>query len=532
MHEPKPGDVLELQTRTSDPIINIAKDTVLQERQLIVFVNTKRGAESQAEKMAGKLEASPELELLSNKALKVLSSPTKQCKRLATCLKRGVAFHHAGLHAKQRELIEEGFRDKVIKAICATPTLAAGVDLPAFRVIIRDLKRYGGPWGMTSIPVLEYEQMAGRAGRPGKDPWGEAICIAKNERESQHIVETYLRGEPEEVYSKLAVEPVLRTYILSLLAGEFINDERTLRGFFSRTFYAHQYGDTDKLRRILDRMVCKLREWEFLKGAGAADGFTSAADLRGDDELRATPLGRRVSELYLDPYTAHHLLNGLRRSASLVPNAFAWTHLCASCLELRPYVKVRNAEHDQVEEKLATEESRLLYLAPTRYSDEFDTYLDTIKTAMLFEDWMEEEDEESLLEKHGARPGELHAKLERMDWIVYAASELAKMASFHEQRKSLLQLRIRLKHGAKEELLPLLKLRGIGRARARKLFQNGIKDVTGVQRADITALSQLVGKAIAYKLKEQVGQNLSPEHVQTKPNKRKGQKALPDWDKT
>ena len=65
---------------------------------------------------------------------------------------------------KQRELIEDNFREGVIKIICATPTLAYGLSLPAFRSILKDLRRYG-PRGMAYIPVLEYLQMSGRAGR-------------------------------------------------------------------------------------------------------------------------------------------------------------------------------------------------------------------------------------------------------------------------------------------------------------------------------------------------------------------------------
>jgi helicase len=90
-----------------------------------------------------------------------------------------VAFHHAGLESSQRRLVEQGFKDHRIKCIIATPTLAAGVNIPARRVIIRDLWRYDGNFGMTPIPILEYKQQAGRAGRPRYDTIGEAITIAK-----------------------------------------------------------------------------------------------------------------------------------------------------------------------------------------------------------------------------------------------------------------------------------------------------------------------------------------------------------------
>ena len=105
----------------------------------------------------------------------------------------GIAFHHAGLTYKQRELLEDKFREGVVKIICSTPTLAAGLDLPAFRAIIRDMKRFTSR-GMVPIPVLEYFQMAGRAGRPGQEDYGEAIIIANTQKDIKYYVDNYLNG--------------------------------------------------------------------------------------------------------------------------------------------------------------------------------------------------------------------------------------------------------------------------------------------------------------------------------------------------
>lgn len=182
-----------------DPAIAIVLDTIQQHRQTLVFCMSKRAAESQAEKIAKSIkQGHPQHKDLAVKALAVLVHPTKQCKRLATCLEKGVAFHHAGLATKQRQLIEEAFRKGELHAICSTPTLAAGLDLPAFRAVIRDYKRFGQR-GMSNIPVLEYLQMAGRAGRPGKETHGEAILIAKDTLEEQYLQTTYLQGEVEDI---------------------------------------------------------------------------------------------------------------------------------------------------------------------------------------------------------------------------------------------------------------------------------------------------------------------------------------------
>ena len=133
---------MDIPQITTDPTVNVALDTLAKGKQGLVFCNTKSGAEKQAEEIAKKIKVgNAVLEELAGKIQKALSKPTKQCIRLGYCVKKGIAFHHAGLHAKQKELVEDAFRDGLIKIICSTPTLAAGLDLPAFRTIIRDLKR-------------------------------------------------------------------------------------------------------------------------------------------------------------------------------------------------------------------------------------------------------------------------------------------------------------------------------------------------------------------------------------------------------
>jgi helicase len=79
----------------------------------------------------------------------------------------------------------------------------------------------------------------------------------------------------------------------------------------------------------------------------------------------------------------------------------------------------------------------------------------------------------------------------------------------------------------REELLALLKLKNIGRIRARKLFFHGIKDIGAVKSADITTLVQLLGKKLALDVKEQVGQDF--RRVKIPERKRKGQISLKDY---
>jgi helicase len=169
-----------LETK-KDEALALVKDTLSKQAQILIFENSRRNAEASASKLCGLVYATPELEALSESVLATGESET--CQRLASYGARGIAFHHAGLLPEQRRLVEQGFRENKIKVIASTPTLAAGLNLPARRVLIKNYRRYEYGSGMVPIPVIEYRQMAGRAGRPGLDPYGESFLMAKNDSE-------------------------------------------------------------------------------------------------------------------------------------------------------------------------------------------------------------------------------------------------------------------------------------------------------------------------------------------------------------
>lgn len=539
---------MQLTDKYGDQLLNLAMDTINKDKQALVFCNTKRGAESQAEKISKKTQLHIDqlnyFEELSEQILKAVSSPTKQCRRLASCVKKGVAFHHSGLNSKQRELIEDNFRNNKLFIICSTPTLAAGLDLPAFRAIVKDTKRFsvGKGWGMTNIPVLEYEQMCGRAGRPGKEDFGEAILIANNEDEAEKLSELYIEGKPEDIYSKLAVEPVLRTYLLSLISTGFIKDYESMFDFFDNTFYAAQYGDLRKLHDILNKMLKLLEEWEFIIINGKSNVIEKDSLFQDANEIiepikdngetfRATPLGTRVAQLYLDPYTAAFLIKHLKKATSkkYSLNNFALLHLLSSTIELRPLLKPKQKDYDLIDEKLIEEEGSLLVPEPNNFSYDYEDFLAAIKTAMFFEDWIEESTEDQLFEKYAIRPGEIQAKKERADWLLYSCEELCKILAFQSFLTPLAKMRVRLEYGVKEDLLNLLRFKNIGKVRARTLYRNGIKSVGDIKSTEYTTLVKLIGPKNAANLKEQVGEKVRPEQIKVKPNKRKGQKSLGDF---
>ena len=119
---------------------------------------------------------------------------------------------------------------------------------------------------MKNIPVREYRQMAGRAGRPRYDKAGESIVLCKTEMDAEEVMRNYILGEMENIESKLGVQPVLRMHLLALIASKYIFDVDSMDDFFARTFYAQQYHDLDNLKRMLRGLVKELYELEFIDG--------------------------------------------------------------------------------------------------------------------------------------------------------------------------------------------------------------------------------------------------------------------------
>ena len=168
-------------------------------------------------------------------------------------------------------------------------------------------------------------------------------------------------------------------------------------------------------------------------------------------------------------------------------------------------------------------EDALLEDEPTLYDPEFDEFLGATKTAKMLDDWMDEKTEDVILERFNATPGELHNKLREADWLLYATVELAGLLNHKDVIKDFNRVRFRLEYGVREELLTLLKIEGVGRVRARKLHDAGIKTIGDVKKVDLTKLTQILGKGVALSVKKAVGETID-EPVPEK--KRKGQMGL------
>ena len=469
-----------------DAISGLVADIMSTGGQALVFVNTRRSTEALAKVVGSRIrhdldeKKKDHLKKVAESLSAAQDEPTSMGARLARCIENGAAFHNAGLTNPQRAIVEKEFRKGRLACIVATPTLAAGINLPARRVIVRDLNRFDVNFGLAPIPVLEVKQMCGRAGRPRYDKYGEAILFAKDIDEVDELMEDYFLSEPEAIESKLGSEPALRMHVLASVATGHVGTEEDLLAFFNRTFFAFAgdvYTIHGKIREVLDF----LEKEEFIN---RHDGF-----------LKPTFFGKRTSDLYIDPLSAVKMRDTLRK-----PRDDPIFHLWSICTTPdMPKLYLRRGDYAWVEQKI--EEAEFTFPI-----EDYDFFLAEVKTAALLDDWIAERTEEEVTKKFGIGPGDVRRMTDQAEWLLYSMAELGRI--FNKKKvRALTRLTTRVQYGVKEELLELISLRGVGRVRGRALHQRGFKTLRDLQKANPNDLARIptIGPALAMKIKEQVG---------------------------
>jgi len=160
-----------------------------------------------------------------------------------------------------------------------------------------------------------------------------------------------------------------------------------------------------------------------------------------------------------------------------------------------------------VEDKIEQNGGMFLLDVPDISSEEYDWFLSDVKTALLIEDWIEETPEEGILIKYNVGPGDIYNIVEMVGWILHAAREFARMYNF-ECVTDIGNLIMQVKYGCKIELLNLVSLKGIGRVRARAMFNDGIKTISDLRRIPLKRLAEVktIGDIIAKSIKSQIGE--------------------------
>ena len=467
--------------------IGLGVDSVKNGGQGLLFANTRTSAAKLAvdsgppiEKILSKNELN-ELLKISKKIL-ANNEHTQLVKKLAFVIKQGVAFHHAGLNQKCREIIENEFRSGKIKLLSATPTLAAGVNLPARRVVISSVLRYNSQYGgNVPISVLEYKQLCGRAGRPQYDDEGESIIIGKNNQEL--LLERYVDGEPEPIESKIINPRSLRIHLLSLIVTSPSITEEKINEFFSETLGGTQTDD-DIIELHLENAKTFLLDEEFIS--------------EKDGGFLATRFGQKVSRLYIDPMTARDFRNAIEYDiVKGSEHTFGFLHLVTTCDEFYPTFDLRQKDLEKASIVIENNRQTLIRIIQEE---------DCSRSLLALDLWTNEGTEINLSEELGIESGDMHRMAETAEWLVYSLRELSREFRREDLVKELDILRKRIVYGIKHELIDLVRIRNVGRVRARILYKNGYKNRTALKKAPLEKLAEIdkIGMTIAKSIKSQV----------------------------
>ncbi|KAM9742408.1 helicase POLQ-like isoform 3-T3 [Dama dama] len=212
---------------------------VIPNYSCLVFCPTKKNCENVAEMICKSLskeylkhKEKEKQELIKN--LKNVSGGNL-CRVLKHTIPFGVAYHHSGLTSNERKLLEEAYSTGVLCLFTCTSTLAAGINLPARRVILR------APYvAKEFLKKNQYKQMIGRAGRAGIDSVGESILILQ-EKDKQQVLELISRPL-ENCYSHLVQEFTkgIQALFLSLIGLKIATNLDDIYRFMSGTFFGVQ----------------------------------------------------------------------------------------------------------------------------------------------------------------------------------------------------------------------------------------------------------------------------------------------------
>ena len=591
---PEPRSIQGIKGKNLEAALD---DTIKENGQLLVFVNSRAGAQKEARELSKHIlkrmknendfnhsENIENLERISE-SLKRREDTSALGKKLADAIKGGVAFHHAGLTNEQRNKIEEMFKNGDLYCIVATPTLAQGVNLPARRVVIRDVRRWNTAAGRNMpMPIMEIKQMLGRAGRPKYDQKGDAWIISKNKDEELKFVEHFLLSEPEKITSKLAnpnahsaeEDPALLTHILSLVATSDMNDRNSLGRFFSKTFLS-THMDSESLENQIDRvikwlvengMIVRDGESELVRKRILLDTTTESNDEDWDDELpswahsaaeikgvniyakkdeyiseitprkgpaifgfkkaskyevekienpdsqamvySATPLGQRVSRLYLNPISGKIIKDGLTNAMKVLTgldkqkqvSPFGLLHLVTCTPDFIP-LWPQKKDLDKIQDALFGHERELL----TNSVDLDDER--RMKGVLVLQSWIEESSISELEDEWNVQPGDLRSRVDLAEWLLYSTRTILMddedLINMDKKSHRILfeaidETHRRVRNGCKSDLLALITLKGIGRVRAREMVNllgvTNVKDISNLTENDRLKLSELRGWSI------------------------------------
>lgn len=473
----------------NDVIVKIVEKAIEDNSQALSFVSTRRFTESLATYVAKKIdkkttkEQKQKFKQVADKLLEVPkkkgSLPTTTCLKLAEAAEKGVVFHHAGLFNEQKEIIEDEFRKGNILMITATPSLMYGVNLPSKYVVIRDHTRWTSN-GPASIPVFDYEQMSGRAGRPQYDDVGYSYLVAKTMDEAFDLEARYVNGEIELTNSKLIDnKDAIYKQIIAQIASSLSKNLDDLNDFFGKTLYGFQMKNNPSMSMFAQDSL----NWEL---ESALEFLLQNGIIRATPEgLKTTDFGNLIAKSNYAVETAVKIKEYVSTMEKLNPTEMIYALAETPDLPLISF-KGRKSK-DPVRDKL----SECGLFAVDIGNPE--------ATAVSLIEWIDERNEYEIENAYNVYSASTRRSAYEASRLVKFAKNTLEVLGNYSNLKDMDYLSARLYYGVKEDIIPLVVgVKRLGRKRARllmKTFGDNLSEASEKELQKVEGIgSKLAGK--------------------------------------
>lgn len=475
----------------NDVIVKIVEKAIEDNSQALSFVSTRRFTESLATYVAKKIdkkttkEQKQKFKQIADKLLEVPkkkgSLPTTTCLKLAEAAEKGVVFHHAGLFNEQKEIIEDEFRKGNILMITATPSLMYGVNLPSKYVVIRDHTRWTSN-GPASIPVFDYEQMSGRAGRPQYDDVGYSYLVAKTMDEAFDLEARYVNGEIELTNSKLIDnKDAIYKQIIAQIASSLSKNLDDLNDFFGKTLYGFQMKNNPSMSMFAQDSL----NWEL---ESALEFLLQNGIIRATPEgLKTTDFGNLIAKSNYAVETAVKIKEYVSTMEKLNPAEMIYALAETPDLPLISF-KGRKSK-DPVRDKL----SECGLFAVDIGNPE--------ATAVSLIEWINERNEYEIENAYNVYSASTRRSAYEASRLVKFAKNTLEVLGNYSNLKDMDYLSARLYYGVKEDIIPLVVgVKRLGRKRARLLMKTFGDNLSEASEKDLQKVEG-IGPKLAGKIK-------------------------------
>lgn len=475
----------------NDVIVKIVEKAIEDNSQALSFVSTRRFTESLATYVAKKIdkkttnEQKQKFKQVADKLLEVPkkkgSLPTTTCLKLAEAAEKGVVFHHAGLFNEQKEIIEDEFRNGNILMITATPSLMYGVNLPSKYVVIRDHTRWTSN-GPASIPVFDYEQMSGRAGRPQYDDVGYSYLVAKTMDEAFDLEARYVNGEIELTNSKLIDnKDAIYKQIIAQIASSLSKNLDDLNDFFGKTLYGFQMKNNPSMSMFAQDSL----NWEL---ESALEFLLQNGIIRATPEgLKTTDFGNLIAKSNYAVETAVKIKEYVSTMEKLNPAEMIYALAETPDLPLISF-KGRKSK-DPVRDKL----SECGLFAVDIGNPE--------ATAVSLIEWIDERNEYEIENAYNVYSASTRRSAYEASRLVKFAKNTLEVLGNYSNLKDMDYLSARLYYGVKEDIIPLVVgVKRLGRKRARLLMKTFCDNLSEASEKDLQKVEG-IGPKLAGKIK-------------------------------